>query len=227
MFVFLDTETTGTGTDDRLCQLAFKTDEGLIVNELYDPGMPISIDAMSIHHITNEMVQGKPRFRDSKEWSTLHNLLRDDQTVVVAHNAKFDIEMLKREGIDPQKVICTYKLVRYLDKNSAIPKYNLQYLRYFSNLQIEAEVQAHDALGDVLVLEALFKRVHAKASDEFGEQAIEQMVNISNNPLLYRKMPFGKHKGANMEDVPVDYLRWLSRTDLDEDMAYTVRHFLK
>ena len=28
MFIFLDTETTGTGPDDRLCQIAFKTENG-------------------------------------------------------------------------------------------------------------------------------------------------------------------------------------------------------
>jgi DNA polymerase III alpha subunit (gram-positive type) len=56
MFVFLDTETTGTDEDDRLCQIALKTEAGLIVNELFNPGKPISIEAMSIHHITDEMV---------------------------------------------------------------------------------------------------------------------------------------------------------------------------
>ena len=29
MFIFLDTETTGTGPDDRLCQIAFKAEVGL------------------------------------------------------------------------------------------------------------------------------------------------------------------------------------------------------
>ena len=68
MFIFLDTETTGNGPDDRLCQLAFKTDENFIVNELFNPGMPILIDAMSIHHITNEMVKDKPPFKGSDTW---------------------------------------------------------------------------------------------------------------------------------------------------------------
>ena len=44
MFIFLDTETTGNGSADRLCQIAFKTQEGHTVNELFNPGMPISID---------------------------------------------------------------------------------------------------------------------------------------------------------------------------------------
>ena len=29
-----------------------------------------------------------------------------------------------------------------------------------------------------------------------------------------------------MAEVPKDYLQWLSGTDLDEDLAYTVRHNL-
>ena len=37
MFVFLDTETIGTDEDDRLCQITFKTEAGLIVNELFTP----------------------------------------------------------------------------------------------------------------------------------------------------------------------------------------------
>jgi DNA polymerase-3 subunit epsilon len=63
MFIFLDTETTGTGPDDRLCQIAFKTGQGTIVNELFNPGKPIAIEAMAVHHITNEMVKDKPPFR--------------------------------------------------------------------------------------------------------------------------------------------------------------------
>ena len=50
MFIFLDTETTGSGSEDRLCQIAYKTDTGTIVDELFNPNMPISVDAMSIHH---------------------------------------------------------------------------------------------------------------------------------------------------------------------------------
>ncbi len=29
-----------------------------------------------------------------------------------------------------------------------------------------------------------------------------------------------------MAEVPEDYLEWLSGTDLDEDLGYTVRHYL-
>ena len=42
MFIFLDTETTGTEEKDRLCQLAYKTEDGVIVNELFKPSLPIN-----------------------------------------------------------------------------------------------------------------------------------------------------------------------------------------
>jgi exodeoxyribonuclease X len=224
MFIFLDTETTGTGKDDRLCQIAFKAEAGLIVNELFNPGKPISVKAMSIHHITNEMVKAKPQFKNSEAWSTLTNLFADTSNIMIAHNAKFDVGMLKKEDIHPQRTICTYKMARFLDKEGQIPQYNLQYLRYYLGLNIDAS--PHDALGDILVLEALFKRIHAKARDEFGTEAIDKMIEATENPVLLARMPFGKHKGMKFDGIPTDYLQWLSGTDLDEDMAYTVKHHL-
>ena len=132
--------------------------------------------------------------------------------------------MLNKEDIHPQKTICTYKLARFLDKEGQIPQYNLQYLRYYLSLNIDAS--PHDALGDILVLEALFKRIHAKAKDEFGTGTIDKMIEVTKNPVLLVKMPFGKHKGMRIDKIPGDYLQWLSGTDLDEDMAYTIKHYL-
>lgn len=226
MFIFLDTETTGTGHQDRLCQLAYKLDTGEIVNELFKPPLPIEIEAMSVHHITNEMVADKPAFKDSPEYQKLIDLLDDDNNILVAHNAKFDVDMLIKESIHPKKVICTLKLARHLDPNGVIPKYNLQYLRYFLGIKIQAT--AHDALGDILVLEKLFERLFARMSKDMPADAIEdKMIEISSNPVLLNRMYFGKHKGELFRDIPMDYLEWLSgKDDLDEDMRYTVEHYV-
>ena len=161
MFIFLDTETTGNGPDDRLCQIAFKPENGEAVSGLFNPGKPISIDAMVVHHITEKMVQDKPPFQESDAYAKLQELVSDINNVIVAHNAQFDMKILQMEGISTQRVICTLKLARYLDKNGVIPKYNLQYLRYYLGLEIEAT--AHDALGDILVLEKLFSRLNTKS----------------------------------------------------------------
>jgi uncharacterized protein (DUF3820 family) len=53
------------------------------------------------------------------------------------------------------------------------------------------------------------------------------MIRISSNPILIPRMPFGKHKGRLFGDVPPDYLEWLLSTELDEDMAYTVKKNLE
>jgi len=42
MFIYLDTETTGSGPEDRLCQIAFEADTGTTMDELFNPNMPIN-----------------------------------------------------------------------------------------------------------------------------------------------------------------------------------------
>ena len=64
--LFLDTETTGNMPTDHLCQLCYKVGDK-IVSELYKPPIPISIESMAIHHITEKMVADKPAVKESHE----------------------------------------------------------------------------------------------------------------------------------------------------------------
>ena len=234
--IFLDTETTGNSDTDRLCQLAVKEryiDEPLI-NALYKPPVPISIESMAIHHITERMVAGKPAFKDAAEYVGLKDLLEHEETITVAHNATFDSAMLAREGIVPRQTICTYKLAYALDPSDILPNYRLQYLRYLLDLDVEAE--AHDAWGDVLVLEALFERLAEKMKERHGteEAALEAMLAISARPLLFTTLRFGKYNGKKIEEVVKtdrDYLEWLLREKEKDpageaDWIYTLKHYL-
>lgn len=234
--IFLDTETTGNSDNDRLVQLAVKerfVDEPLL-NALYKSPVPISIESMAIHHITEKMVAKKPAFKDAPEYSGLKDLLESDEAIVVAHNAVFDLAMLAREGIASRRSICTYKVAYALDPSDTLPNYRLQYLRYLLDLDVEAE--AHDALGDVLVLEALFERLTEKMKERHGteESALEAMLAISAHPLLFTTIRFGKYNGKRLEDiVKTDrkYLEWLlsekEKTPATEtDWIYTLKHYL-
>jgi exodeoxyribonuclease X len=177
--IFLDTETTGTGVDDRLCQLAFKTKEETF-SELFKPPIKIPPEASAVTHITNKMVADKDTFRESKDYSRIKKLLEEHDRVLVAHNALFDVGMLARESIVTSNFICTLRIARYLDKENKFTMYNLQYLRYALDLEVEA--QAHDALGDVIVLEALFNRLFAAIKKEVGsdeQKAIEKIFPAS------------------------------------------------
>lgn len=235
--IFFDTETTGNGETDRLCQLAVKEryiDESL-VNAIYKPPVPISIESMAIHHITERMVAGRPEFKASPEYPSVKDLFESKETISVAHNAAFDLAMFAREGISPKRVICTYKVANELDPNDSMPNYRLQYLRYLLDLDVEAE--AHDAFGDVLVLEALFERLLKKMVERHGteEAALEAMLAISSRPLLFTTIRFGKYNGKRIEEVAKtdpSYLRWLLEQKKqnpigEEDWIYTLEHYLK
>jgi exodeoxyribonuclease X len=52
------------------------------------------------------------------------------------------------------------------------------------------------------------------------------MIEITSNPMLLPRMPYGKYKGMKFDEIPTDYLEWLSGTDLDEDMEYTIKHHI-
>jgi len=233
--IFFDTETTGNTENDFLCQLAYKNDSETF-NSLYKPSVKVPPEASAVHHITNKMLEGKPAFSLSEDYKKIKELFEDEDSIVVAHNAVFDLMMLKKEGIEPGRFICTLRVARDLDKEEKIDRYNLQYLRYL--LEIEVDATAHDALGDVLVLEKLFERLKKKVMDSGSlseEEALEKMIEISSHPSIFTKLNFGKHKGKRIEEVlrtDRGWLEWLLREkensgQPDEDWIYTLKHFLK
>jgi len=136
-------------------------------------------------------------------------------------------------------LIDTFKLAQYLDVAGEIPKYALQYLRYYHELEV-SNARAHDALGDIRVLEKLFdyyfEKILASGKDE--EEIIDEMINVSALPTLIKKFNFGKHNGESVADVARrdrNYLQWLLNEKIkkrdfdgenDEDWIYTLEHYL-
>jgi DNA polymerase III epsilon subunit-like protein len=230
--IFLDTETTGNEVGkDRLCQVCYKYGEE-INSAYFKPPVPISVKAMSVTHITNKMVADKEVFIGSQMHKELSDLLK--RGILVAHNAKFDIAMLTAEGLKVPQFICTLRVARHFDEDCVIPEYNLQFLRYFLDLEIEGG--AHDAESDVKTLVAVFDRLLTKVMEKIPdrEKAINKMIEISANPVIFKKFNFGKYKDMLVSDVckkDPGYLEWLLKTKLadgaqDEDWIYTLQHYL-
>ena len=231
--IFLDTETTGNDTaKDRLCQVCYKTSAGVRA-EYFKPPVPISTKAMSITHITNKKVADMPAFIGSEMKKELEGLLTNG--VLVAHNAEFDVAILENEGVKVPRKICTLRLARHLDENGEIPEYNMQFLRYYFDLDVEGE--AHSAEGDVNVLYALFQKLLARVKEKFPneDEAIAETIRISSAPMLFKKINFGKHKDKTIEEVlrtDRGYLEWLLKEKLktgekDPDWIYTLQEALK
>ncbi|MFH1790331.1 MAG: exonuclease domain-containing protein [bacterium] len=233
--IYLDTETTGIEEEARLVQLAYKDQAtGQVVNELFKPPVAISFGSMAVHHITSQMVESKPDFENSECRSNLMALLPD--RILVAHNALFDINILKNEGVATNEYIDTLRVSRHLIDGE---QYSLQCLRYFLNLNVQGS--AHDALGDVLVLEKLFEYLIELIKKDFKletyEQAVEKMLELTKMPVLLDVFVFGKYKGMTFREVSLNdqgYLEWLynsetqkSELDQNEELVYTLKHYLK
>jgi exodeoxyribonuclease X len=232
--IFLDVETTELGENARIVQLAYKNaDTNEVVNELFKPPTTISFGAMAIHHVTNEMVADKPSFQDSPEKTYLTTALQEN--IFVAHNAPFDMGVLNAEGVTVPFYIDTLRVAQHLLDSE---EYKLQYLRY--SLDLKAEGAAHDALGDINVLEALYYHlanvVKRKNNIDQEDEVLAYMQDLSQKPVLQKIFMFGKHKGKTFEEIAhidMGYLTWLynsesskPQNDQNESLVYTLKTHL-
>lgn len=173
--LYIDTETSGIGPDDRLCQLACKTGTK-VINELFKPPVSIKPEASAVTHITDKHVADKPSFFNSDTYLELKTLA--DTSIFVAHNAAFDLKLLEKEGITFKHHICTLKIARHLDDNG-MSNHQLQYLRYYYGLDIDlGGLSPHDALADIIVLEEVFKVLGRKLMEKEQYQTRSQRSSV-------------------------------------------------
>lgn len=224
--IFLDVETTGVEDKDRLVQLAYHIKgENWHIDQLFKPPVPMSIDAMSICHITNEMLEEQEPFAGSSHFKELQKHFDDPEAVFIAHNAQFDMKFLVKEGMAlPVKHVCTMKIAHFHDAEGNLSKHTLQFLRYTFGLKFDQVINPHDAFSDILVLEALF--------DYYSQfYTLDEMVAISQKPILLKKMMFGKFKGMWFKDIAkqeMSYLRWMkANMEMDENLRHTVNYYIE
>ena len=233
-FIILDTETTGFGQNDRIIQLAYIVFDGMNLEPFETfcyTEQPISFSAMAVHHITPEMIENQPKLIETEVYKFLEELNTEDNYMVI-HNAPFDLAMLAKEGFkNKMKVIDTLKVTKHLAPN--LESHAMQYLRYHRGLYKEeleitkklgVEIKAHDAMGDIVVLFLLLKRL-------LDGRTPEQLAELTQKPNLMNKLRFGKYRGQLISEViKTDraYFEWMlaKLTDLDPDVKYTVEHFL-
>ncbi len=242
-YIILDTETTGTGENDRVIQLGYivlGAKEVEVQNEFFTCDIPISFGAMEVHGITPDLLEGKPTCSESASYKRLQELNTNENYMII-HNAPFDLGMLEKEGFKTQmKVIDTLRVAKHIlpDEDA----HRLQYFRYKMELYKEEEkeaaalgivVKAHDAIGDVLVLKLLLTKLREEVSKQFpDENPVEKMVDLTSTPILVKNFRFGKHKGKSLEEVAREdsgYLRWMlsSMENLDDDMRYSINTALE
>jgi DNA polymerase-3 subunit epsilon/exodeoxyribonuclease X len=237
-YVLFDTETTGNQEEDRVIQFgAMIVDQKGNVeayDELCSSDVEIKLEAMEVHNITPDLLQGKPTATQTSfynkllEYNTSNNYL-------IAHNINFDLNMIKKEGFENQyQLIDTLRCAKHLFPD--MPYHRLQYLRYALELykteQEEANkhnitIKAHDAIGDVLVMKLFLTQLVMKCKEIYPDyNPIEKLVELTQTPVFIKTFKFGKHKGKEVTQVAksdAGYLNWMrSNMDLDEDLKYTL-----
>jgi DNA polymerase-3 subunit epsilon len=220
IFVCIDCETTGLDphTDKIIEVAAVRFTTSTILDQfdsLIDPECQISETSIAIHHITQEMVAGKPKMAEILP-ELLHFI---GKSIIVGHGVGFDIQIIVNAAKSSQ-VPCqlqsnpffdTLRLARLYGES---PINSLERLRQHFNIANEG---AHRALSDVLVNLEVFKHLSKKF------KTTEQIFEVLSKPILMKTMPLGKHKGRLLKDIPIEYLQWASHKDFDEDLLFSLR----
>ena len=223
-FVCFDCETTGLDTQiDQIIEIAIVkfTFQGWVEDKqnLIDPGIPIPKETIEIHHITDEMVKGKPKIREVL--SRYLEIIGDH--IVIGHAISFDIAFLsnaaKKYGIptsiEKQRYIDTVRLARLYGQS---PNNSLETLRLHFNIDGEG---AHRAMNDVKTNIEVFRLL----TKQF--KTTEDIFKRLQKPILLSTMPLGKHKGRPFRELSTEYLTWAARQKFDKDLLFSLRSELK
>lgn len=225
---------------------------------LFGTSSPIPFNASAVNNISRKMLAGLPVFDDRLD--SVANILNiTNQKYIVVHNHRFDGKVLdkyksanpdylKNKNGDDLKYICTYRLAKHLfngtEMNGNIDSFGLNYLRYYFDLDESSyypedlgDTAPHRAGHDALICGLLFIHMANYAMDnlglavESGEQLADILHELCHTPIEIKNMPFGKHKGEPLSEVPLSYLSWAidntdflneSHTNYDEDLATSI-----
>lgn len=224
----IDTETTGFVEPVEALEFAlvpvmrakkaWLTNHALSWSQLCDVDVPIEIGAMATHHITKGMLEGQPRLND-----VLSDGALDDCEYAAAHNAAYDSPIVERALGRKLKWICTWRCAMHLYPDA--PGHSNQVLRYHLGLPGPvSSLPPHRALPDAEVTAHLLEHM-------LQSKTPEELYALTNAPVLLTTVRFGKFRGEKYADVVRKDVRYfrdfvLGKGGFDEDVQFTVRHYL-
>lgn len=202
--IYYDTETTGVSPGkDRIVEIAaFDPVQNRTFCSFINPECLIPPEATAISHITNEMVQDAPFAK--QVLSEFATFCQGEDVVLVAHNNDaFDKVFLecefKRAEIPFPDWLFVDTLKWARKYRFDLPRHSLQSLREVYGIEAN---QAHRALDDVMVLYKIF-------SIMVGDLSWETILKLMETRPRLGRMPFGKHAGKALAEVPKAYVAWL------------------
>lgn len=191
-FVVVDLETTGgSATDSAITEIgAVKVRSGVVLGEfatLVRPNVAIPAFITALTGISNHMVANAPPI----ETALPAFLQFAHGSILVAHNARFDVSFLKVAAANTGHpwpgfgVLDTVHLARQLVSRDEAPNHKLSSLAHLFGASTTPDHRAlHDAQATVDVLHALIARV-----GNLGVQTLEELMSYSGRvaPATRRK----------------------------------------
>lgn len=212
-FCVIDTETTGVGDADTPVEVAaIRFSDGAIFESFVNPGRPIPVEARAVHHIRDDDVTDAPTL--DRLAPSLIEFVGD--CVLVAHNARFDRRMLP--FLSDRPWLCTMRLARHLIDDAFSYSNAALYELLCPKSPIAANT--HRAAADARITACILPALLQLAEARWGRLAPGDLAARADGPYLVRYMPFGKHRGQPLDQLPKSYIRWLLRegADLEEDL---------
>ena len=169
-FVAFDLETTGlSDAKDSIVEFGavrFLMDGTVLecFEQLVNPLRPIPEDATRINKITDAMVHGMPTVAEILP--RFLTFLNRENTVLMAHNAQFDLGFLRHamkghQGLTiARPVLDTLKMDRR--EIRGLTSYRLEHLAAVLKLRGS---EGHRALADARLVMELFRKVHCNSGD--------------------------------------------------------------
>lgn len=203
-YLLADTETTGVSTSDKVVEVAWMVvDDELNVHDsghsLIDPEMPIPPGASAVHGLTNKDVADAPTI-DEYFSIVLDGQMAHGDFIFVAHNASFDYRHLSPFLAEGTPQMCTLRLARKIYPK--LDNHKLGTLVYALELEVDKD-RFHSADGDMAILVALLRKM-----SEDTDRSLYELFEYANTPIEHTTMPFGKHKGVPLSQVPQSYVSW-------------------
>jgi exodeoxyribonuclease X len=222
----IDVETTGMNTETEKhavcevgwCDLDVSEDGGEIDEPrsmLVNPGRPMPIEAMAVHHITDKMLVGAPPISDG------FARMAEGCDCYAAHKMDFEKEFFGGGG---KPMLCSYKGALRIWPDA--PRHQLQLLRYMLKIDDMPDfnpgyaMPPHRAGPDAYLCAFVMREI-------IGRVSYNDLLRWSGGPALLPKITFGKHAMTKFSELPVDYLEWIvGNIKDDRDVRATAKYWL-